>query len=77
MMNKLIDSFGIPLQLKAGLIEKVRVSFSVLSFWSSPLEITVDDIVVSPVGPTGAVRRNIALDPDKLLAGSNSTELDL
>jgi len=57
MANKLIDSFGIPLQLKAGLIGKVRVSFSVLSFWSSPLEITVDDVYLV-LGPSTFFRSN-------------------
>ena len=54
-----------------------RIGLTMITGNAGALEITVDDIVVSPVGPTGAVRRNIALDPDKLLAGSNSTELDL
>ena len=56
-MNKLIDSFGIPLQLKAGFIEKVRVSFSVLSFWSSPLEITIEDVYLV-LGPSTFFRSN-------------------
>lgn len=33
------------------MIEKVRVSFSVLSFWSSPLEITIDDVYLV-LGPS-------------------------
>ena len=57
MANKLIDSFGIPLQLKAGLIEKVRVSFSVLSFWSSPLDIQVEDVYLV-FGPSTFFRSN-------------------
>lgn len=35
------------------------------------LEITVDGQTVPPLGPSGAVRRNIPLDADKLVAGSN------
>jgi cytoskeleton protein RodZ len=34
------------------------------------LEITVDGHPVPPIGPTGVVRRNVALDPQALLAGS-------
>jgi cytoskeleton protein RodZ len=34
------------------------------------LEITVDGKPVPPVGPSGAVRRNISLDAEKLLAGT-------
>jgi hypothetical protein len=44
MANRLIDSFGIPLNLKAGSISSVSVSFSLLSFWSSPLEVEIDEI---------------------------------
>lgn len=44
MANRLIDSFGIPLQLKAGLIQNVQVSFSVLNFWNSPLQLEIDDV---------------------------------
>ena len=43
MVNKLFDSFGIPMQFKAGLIDKVSISFSLLSFWSSPLELEIND----------------------------------
>ena len=57
MANKLIDSFGIPLQLKAGLISKVRVSFSLLSFWSSPLEIQIEDMYLV-LGPSTFFRSN-------------------
>ncbi len=35
------------------------------------LEITVDGQTVPPIGPSGAVRRNIPLDADKLVAGAN------
>jgi cytoskeleton protein RodZ len=35
------------------------------------LEITVDGQVVPPIGPSGAVRRNIPLDADKLVAGAH------
>ena len=34
------------------------------------LEITVDGQALPPLGPSGAVRRNIPLDADKLLAGA-------
>ena len=35
------------------------------------LEIAVDGVTVSPLGPVGAVRRQIALDPTRLLAGTS------
>jgi cytoskeleton protein RodZ len=35
------------------------------------LEITVDGQTVPPLGPSGAVRRNIPLDADKLAAGAH------
>jgi cytoskeleton protein RodZ len=34
------------------------------------LEITVDDNRVPPIGPRGAVRRNVALEPQALMAGN-------
>jgi len=34
------------------------------------LEITVDGRPAPPVGPAGSVRRNVALDPERLLAGT-------
>ena len=51
-----------------------RIGLTMITGNAGALEITVDGLVVNSVGPTGAVRRNIALDPDKLLASSNSTE---
>ena len=35
------------------------------------LEITVDGQTIPPIGPSGAVRRNIPLDADKLVAGAH------
>lgn len=43
--------------MKAGLISKVKVSFSVLSFWSSPLDITIDDVYLV-LGPSTFFRSN-------------------
>ena len=51
-----------------------RIGLTMITGNAGALEITVGGLVVNSVGPTGAVRRNIALDPDKLLASSNSTE---
>ena len=36
--------------MKVGLIEKVNVSFSLINFWSSPLEIDIEDayVVIAP-----------------------------
>ena len=50
MANRLIDSFGIPISLKVGLIKNVNITFSLLNFWSNPLELVVEDIylVISP-----------------------------
>ena len=58
MANKVIDSFGIPISLKVGLINKVKVSFSILSFWTSPLELQIEDISLV-VGPSIFFRSNI------------------
>ena len=57
MANRLIDSFGIPLSLKVGLVKNVNVAFSVLSFWSSPLELAIDDVYLL-VGPSAYFRSN-------------------
>ena len=57
MANRLIDSFGIPLSLKVGLIKNVNLTFSVLSFWSSPLELVIDDIYLV-LGPSTYFRSN-------------------
>ena len=57
MANKLIDSFGIPLSLKVGLISEVKINFSVLSFWTSPLELVVNDMYLV-LGPSTYFRSN-------------------
>jgi cytoskeleton protein RodZ len=36
------------------------------------IEIVVDGTVVPAIGPFGAVRRNVALDPERLRAGSST-----
>lgn len=38
------------------------------------LEIEVDGAVVPPLGPVGAIRRGIALDPERLLEGTAATQ---
>lgn len=58
MANRLIDSFGIPITLKAGLIKKMNVTFSVLSFWTSPLELVIDDVFMI-LGPSTYFRSNV------------------
>lgn len=57
MANRLIDSFGIPLQLKVGLIKSVKIKFSVLSFWTSPLQLEVDEVYLV-LGPSTYFRSN-------------------
>jgi hypothetical protein len=57
MANRLIDSFGIPLSLKVGLIKEVNITFSILNFWSNPLELTVNDVYLV-VGPSTFFRSN-------------------
>ena len=51
MANRLIDSFGIPISLKVGKVMNVKISFSILNFWSSPLEMTIDDVYLI-LGPS-------------------------
>jgi len=50
MANRLIDSFGIPIAIKVGLIKNVKITFSILNFWNNPLEMEIDDIflIISP-----------------------------
>jgi len=73
MANRLIDSFGIPLSLKVGLIKNVNINFSVLSFWSSPLELTIDDVYLV-MGPSTYFRSHnesyIEEAPEDLLNAS-------
>jgi cytoskeletal protein RodZ len=38
------------------------------------IEIEVDGVRLPPIGPSGVVRRNIALDPAQLLSGASSSE---
>jgi hypothetical protein len=57
MANRLIDSFGIPVSLKAGLISSVSVTFSVLNFWNSPLELQIEDVHLV-LGPSSYFKSN-------------------
>ena len=57
MANRLIDSFGIPISLKVGLIKNVIIAFSILNFWSNPLEMQIDDIYLI-LGPSVYFRSN-------------------
>jgi len=57
MTNRLIDSMGIPISLKTGLIKRVSIAFSVLSFWSNPLELTIEDLYLV-VGPSTFFQSN-------------------
>ena len=77
MANKLIDSFGIPISLKVGLIRNVNITFSVLSFWTSPLELVIDDVYLV-LGPSTYFRSNEdsyieETGPDLLNASYDST----
>ena len=58
--------------LRAGDIYYVpqRSGLTLLTGNAGGLEIAVDGVTVSPLGPIGAVRRQIALDPTLLLAGT-------
>ena len=73
MANRLIDSFGIPLSLKVGLIKNVNINFSVLSFWSSPLDLQIDDVYLV-MGPSTYFRSHnesyIEESPEDLLNAS-------
>lgn len=51
MANRLIDSFGIPISLKVGLIKNVNISFSILNFWSNPLTMNIDEVYLI-LGPS-------------------------
>ena len=73
MANRLIDSFGIPISMKVGLIKNVNINFSVLSFWSSPLELIIDDVYLV-MGPSTYFRSHtesyIEEAPEDLLNAS-------
>ena len=58
--------------LKAGDIYRVpdRAGASMRVGNAGGLEITVDGKTTPPLGPTGAVRRDVALDPEALMAGT-------
>jgi hypothetical protein len=43
--------------MKAGLIKNVSVQFSVLNFWSNPLELEIDDVHLV-LGPSTYFRSN-------------------
>lgn len=51
MANRVIDSLGVPISMKFGFIKNVKVSFSIISFWSSPLELDVSDVYLV-MGPS-------------------------
>jgi len=57
MANRLIDSFGIPISLKVGLIKNVNISFSIISFWTSPLDLQIEDFYLI-LGPSTFFRSN-------------------
>lgn len=46
-----------PLSIKTGLISNIQIQFSVLSFWSSPLELEIQDLFVL-VGPSKFFKSN-------------------
>ena len=51
MANRVIDSFGIPISLKVGLIKNVNITFSLLNFWNNPLELAIEDVYLV-MGPS-------------------------
>ena len=57
MANRLFDSIGVPISLKAGFIKNVNISFSVLSFWSSPLDLEIEDFFLL-IGPSHSFKSN-------------------
>mgnify|MGYP000946228090 CR=1 FL=1 len=57
MANRLIDSFGIPISMKVGVIKNVNITFSLLNFWNNPLELDIEDIYLV-MGPSTFFRSN-------------------
>ncbi|MRG72404.1 DUF4115 domain-containing protein [Alphaproteobacteria bacterium HT1-32] len=51
-----------------------RAGLVLLTGNAGGLELIVDGQKAPPLGPQGSIRRNVALDPAKLLAGSTTTE---
>lgn len=50
-INNIITAFHLPLGLKAGMMRKLRLKYSILSWSSSPFELTIDDLQLI-VGPS-------------------------
>ena len=44
--NELIDYWNVPIAVKAGMIGSLKVKFSVMQLWQSPLEIEVEDLLL-------------------------------
>lgn len=57
MATRLIDSFGIPISLRVGLIQNVNITFSLLNFWNNPLELQIEDVSLV-LGPSTFFRSN-------------------
>ncbi len=52
--NKLLSYLTLPFNLKAGMIGKLALKFSLLSLWSNPLELEVEELMVI-LGPNMGV----------------------
>ena len=44
--NKLIDGLMLPVALKAGMIGHMQINFSLISLWTSPIEVIIDDLYI-------------------------------
>ena len=42
--NKLIDGLMLPIAIKAGMIGSMQINFSLISLWTSPIEVVIDDL---------------------------------
>ena len=51
-----------------------RPDLMLLTGNAGALEISVDGHVLPPIGPIGAVRRNVSLNPEDLLGGTRRAE---
>ena len=44
--NKLLSQMMLPFALKAGMIGRLNLKFNLLSFWSNPMDVEIDEVLI-------------------------------